>query len=104
MAYLKCPSCRSDMKFLSFLKAPTPWHMKCHECGLKLKQDKFRWPSILVSAGFGGVLGAVSVHLAIASGSLTVGVAVFILGLALFEGAGFKLLPKLGVGLEPRNA
>jgi uncharacterized protein (DUF983 family) len=104
MANLQCPDCGNDMNFLSFIKAPTPWHMKCHRCGLKLKQDKFRWSCTLVAACFGGVLGAVSAHLSIASESLAIGVATFIAGLVLFEVTGFKLLPKLGIGLKPRNA
>lgn len=104
MANLQCPGCGNDMNFISFIKAPTPWHMKCHRCGLKLKQDKFRWSCALVAACLGGALGAVSAHLSIASESLAIGVATFTAGLVLFEAIGFKLLPKLGIGLKPRNA
>lgn len=104
MANLQCPNCGNDMNFLSFIKAPTPWHMKCHRCGLKLKQDKFKWSCVFVAVFFGAILGVVSAHLAIAMESMAFGVATFIAGVVLFEVAGFKLLPVLGIGLEPRNA
>lgn len=104
MAKLQCPNCGNDINFLSFIKAPTPWHMKCHKCGLKLQQDRFKWTCMVVAAFFGAVLGAVFIHFTIARESLIAGVAIFILGLVLFEIAAFKLLPVLGVRLEPKNA
>jgi uncharacterized protein (DUF983 family) len=40
MQPLICPKCNQEMKFVTFLRAPSPWHMKCKHCETKLKFTK----------------------------------------------------------------
>ena len=104
MDCLECPNCNERMSFLSFAKAPTPWNMKCHKCDTKLKQSKYKGASLLVAIIFGLVLGMSTAILAIHYGHSVLGLIVFVTGLLAFEYAGFKVLPKLGVGLVQKNA
>lgn len=100
MEKLRCPSCQNDLSFLSFLKAATPWHMKCGKCGVKLQQDKSKWLSTLVIFIVGFSLGLLSAHMAIGHGYTLLGILILLVGYVAFEFFAFKLLPKLKIGLE----
>ena len=104
MDKLTCPCCSKEITFLSFVKAPSPWHMGCSECGAKLKQSKFRLPFIVLAFIFGISLGVSAGYTYVTTSSAVFSILVFILGLLAFEAIGFKLLPKIGVGMEQRNA
>ena len=39
MKKLSCPKCLDNISFITFLKAPSPWHIKCDHCQAKLKVD-----------------------------------------------------------------
>lgn len=100
---LTCPGCGAALGLFAFMQAATPWHLRCGSCGLKLRQDRLRVSAVLVAGGVGLVLGAIGTYVAIAQNSLFTGPLLFIAGLVLFEVLAFKLLPRLGVGLERRG-
>lgn len=104
MDKLKCPCCSKEITFLSFIKAPSPWHMGCSDCGAKLRQNKFRWSCLLIAFFLGAGLGVSSGYTYIQTESGFIAILVFVFGLVLFEILGFKYLPKFGIGLEARNA
>ncbi len=85
------------------MKAPSPWHMKCNKCEVKLKANKFNWLLVLTAFFFGALLGVASAVVLIKSENVFNGVALFIIGAVLFEFIAFKLLPNLGVVLEIKN-
>ena len=102
MAKLTCPACEKRMGLLAFLKAPTPWHLKCNYCGVSLKLSRLNWACLVAAIVIGVVLGVSSVLLYQYSGIALVGIFIFIVGVVLFELAVFNLLPGLGVRLEKK--
>jgi hypothetical protein len=104
MCTLKCPSCESDIDFISFFKSASPFHMKCGKCGIKLKQDKFGWVCLILAFFSGALLAVMSARLGFMFSSALVGFSAFFTGLLLIELLGFKLIPRLGVKLKAKNA
>jgi uncharacterized protein (DUF983 family) len=56
MEKLRCPNCQNEMNFITFAKAPTPWHLKCQYCGSNLKGEKYYAITTLAITLFFGML------------------------------------------------
>lgn len=103
MESFKCPNCSKEMSYLTFIKAPTPWHLKCGNCNQKLKLGKFRVISSLVVFLIGMIMGAISIATYEQSYSLTISLLVFVFGFFIIEYGCYFLFKKLGVTLEPKS-
>ncbi len=57
MNSLICPNCSTEMNFITFLKAPTPYHLKCNKCNTKLNMKKYRRAFTFIALVYGGILG-----------------------------------------------
>ncbi len=62
MNKLSCPECQSEIGFITFAKAPTPWHLKCYSCSTQVKLEKNNYfilfIAILCGVGIGLLLTA----------------------------------------------
>ena len=99
MEKLVCPHCRQEMRFTTFLKAPTPWHLKCSHCQTKLKLEKYNLHALFIAFLIGIVTG---IGLSYYDADLTVAVLVFAVIVIVFEYLFFISMRKLGVGLTLR--
>lgn len=97
-----CPQCEKEMNILSFMKAPTPWHLKCKHCGEKLKLDRLKGISSALAFLFGMLLGGLSIAAYSVSQIVLVGFFVFGIGLILYEYISYFIFLKLGVSFVPK--
>ena len=51
-----CPICKRKISFLTFLKAVTPWHLRCPSCKSKLKVGKYPIRAFILALILGGIL------------------------------------------------
>ncbi|UCG03392.1 MAG: hypothetical protein JSW11_05250 [Candidatus Heimdallarchaeota archaeon] len=107
MNRLICPNCSIEMDFITFLKAPTPWHLKCNMCNAKLRLKKYRRASLIIATVYGTILGLFLVFLLFYFDNiffyLLYCAVTFIFAIVLFEVIGYALAKKLDVGLELRD-
>lgn len=99
MKELLCPNCNKGIGFWNMAKSPTPFHMKCDQCGTKLKVKKFAWlvTGIALVAGLSiGILAGMRRPM----GEF---IAVLILGVMIFEVVAYIVLRLTGVKLERRK-
>ncbi|MFX1507283.1 MAG: hypothetical protein ACFFDC_14470 [Promethearchaeota archaeon] len=104
---LICPNCSIEMDFITFLKAPTPWHLKCNICQTKLRLKRYRGATTLFAFILGIVLGLLLLYLFFLFINnigffFIFGGVFFIFSIVLFEIIGYTLARKFDFGLEVR--
>jgi hypothetical protein len=94
------------MDLITFMKAPTPWHLKCNMCHMKLRLRKYRRASFFAATIYGVILGLVLVFLLFYFDNiifyLIFCVVTIAFGAVLFEVIGYILARKFDFGLEVR--
>lgn len=109
MIGLICPNCSTEMNFITFSKALTPWHLKCKKCNEKLKLKKNRRAFTFVALVYGGILGVLLAILGVLNSFfdnillylLFCGV-VSVLGIVFSEVIAYIIAKKYDFGLEIR--
>jgi len=97
MESLKCPNCETRMTFITFAKAPTPWHLKCSNCKANLKIGKYQIIFAVTAFIFGMIIAAIGIQLEL---SLPIFILSIILLIIAFEYVGFTILKVLRVNLR----
>ena len=94
------------MDFITFLKAPTPWHLKCNICHVKLRLKKYRGATTLAATVYGVIVGLFLIVLLCYFDNLFLylifGAVTFIFCIVLLEVVGYTLARKFDFGLEVR--
>jgi CXXC-20-CXXC protein len=94
-----CPKCGNRFDFWSFMKSPTPFHMKCKTCQSKLKIDKYGLPIFILAILVGAFFAIIAMALGISGFEFLV---LLILAALIFESFLYALLNKLGIKLVAR--
>ncbi len=76
MNRLKCPSCAKPLSFLNLAKAPTPFHLKCDHCQMKLRFGRHAAPIFVGALLFGFLVGLVMFALGLGTTGFLVGLVV----------------------------
>ncbi|KGF73956.1 hypothetical protein DO97_06385 [Neosynechococcus sphagnicola sy1] len=57
MKKLTCPSCKKNISFWNFAKAPTPFHLKCDHCHTELKLENHAGVILGIAIAFALITG-----------------------------------------------
>ena len=100
--YFSCPSCQTTLSFWAFLKAPTPFHLRCGNCNQRLRFKQRIGSGAIISISL--VAATVAVMLGAFYDLQDMHLFIYLLILVLsFEFLIFSLLRQFCPELELRN-
>jgi hypothetical protein len=103
---LDCPTCSAHVNFVTFMRAATPWRLRCGACHEPLELNKPKWLSIGIISLYVILLVGGSIVSVLVRPPFFMGLGALVIGLAACHGAAYFLMKsfKCRLGVKERSA